>query len=281
MIRAGAPGVRSAAPGRGSGRLTDRVALVTGGASGIGRACALRFAEEGATVVVADLADAAETLEQVRDAGGEGACHRVDTTDADQCEALVSAIGAQYGRLDAVVAAAGIATAAGRSNVQARAATPGAGEVVQMTQADFRRVLDVNLLGVLNTARPAAAQMLRQGTGGSIVVVASTAARIPLAGAAPYCMSKACVWMLTQVLALELARTGIRVNAVGPGYTATPLIAGIESDETALGLAMAITPMHRLGRPEEVADACLFLAGDESTFVTGQMLHPAGGQFTH
>lgn len=143
----------------------------------------------------------------------------------------------------------------------------------------FRRVLDINVTGVMLTGQAAARQMLKQGTGGSIINIASSAAKIPLAGASPYCVSKAGVHMLTKVMALELAKTGIRVNAVGPGYTTTPMW-DVPEDSPAHAQAMSITPMGRNGTPEEQAAACFFLATDESSFMTGQMLHPAGGQFT-
>jgi NAD(P)-dependent dehydrogenase (short-subunit alcohol dehydrogenase family) len=262
------------------GRLAGKVAVITGGASGIGQACAVRFAREGAAIVIADFADARRTVALVEEIGGTAHSVSTDTTNAEQCEAMIDQATEIFGQVDIIVASAGIATAAGRSNVQARAASSGASDVVRLAAADFRRVIEVNVTGVMQTARAGARQMLRQGSGGAIVLVASTAGRIPLAGAAPYCVSKAGVWMLTKVMALELVQTGIRVNAVGPGYTATPLIAGIEDDPHALGMALAITPMKRLGLPEEVADACLYLASDESSFVTGQILHPAGGQFT-
>ncbi|CAN5490238.1 3-oxoacyl-ACP reductase FabG [soil metagenome] len=262
------------------GRLAGKVAVVTRGASGIGQACAARFAREGANIVIADVADAHPTIALVEDIGGRAHAVRTDTTDEEQCEALIRQAADMFGQVDIVVASAGIATATGRSNVQASAASPDASGVIALSAADFRRVLDVNVVGVMQTARAGARQMLRQNAGGAIILIASTAGRIPLAGAAAYCTSKAGVWMLAKVMALELARSGIRVNAVGPGYTATPLVAGIEDDPIALGMAMGITPMKRLGLPEEVADGCLYLASHESSFVTGQMLHPAGGQFT-
>jgi NAD(P)-dependent dehydrogenase (short-subunit alcohol dehydrogenase family) len=164
--------------------------------------------------------------------------------------------------------------------VQTRVAARGATDVVNLATEAFTRVLEVNVTGVMQTDRALARQMLAQGDGGSIVNIASSAARIPLAGAAPYCVSKSAVWMLTKVMGLELAATGVRVNAVGPGYTATPMIAGIEDNTAAYEAAMSITPMNRLGTPAEIAASCLFLASDESTFMTGQLLLPAGGQFT-
>ncbi|KID27943.1 dehydrogenase of unknown specificity, short-chain alcohol dehydrogenase like [Prauserella sp. Am3] len=263
-----------------NGRLAGKVAVITGGASGIGQATAVRFAEEGADIVVGDLAPADDTVERVEEAGSKAVFVRTDTTREAECDALVDAAVAQFGKVDVGVAAAGIATASGPSNVQTRAAEPGATDVVNMSSDAFSRVLDVNVNGVMLTDRALARRMLAQGTGGSIVNIASSAAKIPLSGSAPYCVSKAGVWMLTKVLGLELATTGIRVNAVGPGYTATPMIAGIEDNEAAFSSAMSITPMGRLGMPEEIAASCLFLASDESSFTTGQLLLPAGGQFT-
>lgn len=263
-----------------SGRLAGKVAVVTGGASGIGRATAVRFAEEGADVVVGDLASADDTVALVESRGRKALAVRTDTTAEADCDALVDTAVTTFGRVDIGVAAAGIATAAGSSNVQARAAEPGATDVVRLATDAFTRVLDVNVIGVMQTDRALARRMLEQGGGGAIVNVASSAAKIPLSGSAPYCVSKAGVWMLTKVLGLELAASGIRVNAVGPGYTATPMIAGIEDNAPAYEAAMSITPMGRLGTPEEIAATCLFLASDEASFTTGQLVLPAGGQFT-
>jgi NAD(P)-dependent dehydrogenase (short-subunit alcohol dehydrogenase family) len=260
--------------------LTEKVAVITGGASGIGRACAARFAEAGADIVIGDVQPADETLTLVEKAGRRGLFVHTDTTDDAACDALVAAAAEEFGHVDVGVAAAGLATTAGRSNIQTRAADPTVGHVVNLATEDFRRIVDVNLVGVMITCRAMARQMLAQGTGGSIVTIASTAAKIPLVGAASYCASKAGVAMLTRVMATELAQQGVRVNAVGPGYTATPMTAGLEDNAAAFDMAMSITPMGRLGTAEEVAAACLFLASDESSYFTGQMLHPAGGQFT-
>jgi NAD(P)-dependent dehydrogenase (short-subunit alcohol dehydrogenase family) len=258
--------------------LHGRVAVITGGASGIGRATAVRFAEEGADVVVGDIAPGDETVRLVEKTGRRAHYVRTDTTSETDCDALVAAAVAEFGRVDVGVASAGIATAVSPAERNARVQTD-AGHVVNQSTDAFRRVLDVNVLGVMMTDRALARQMLAQGEGGSIINIASSAARIPLAGAAPYCVSKAGVWMLTKVMALELATTGIRVNAVGPGYTRTPMW-DVPEDSPAHRHAMSITPMGRNGTPEEQAAACLFLASAESSFMTGQMLHPAGGQFT-
>ena len=260
--------------------LQDKVVVITGGASGIGQATAVRFAQEGADVVVADLQSCDETVRMVRATGRRALALHTDTTKETDVDAMVAAAVEEFGGVDIGVAAAGIATAAGRSNVVTRATETDAGHLVGLATEAFQRVLDVNVLGVMLTDRALARQMLAQGRGGAIVNIASTAAKIPLAGAAPYCVSKAGVWMLTKVLALELAQTGVRVNAVGPGYTTTPMVDGIEENQQAFEAAMSITPMRRMGTAAEIASACLFLASDESSFFTGQILHPAGGQFT-
>jgi NAD(P)-dependent dehydrogenase (short-subunit alcohol dehydrogenase family) len=258
--------------------LQGRVAVITGGASGIGRATAVRFAEEGADVVIGDLAPGDEAVALVEKAGRRAHYVRTDTTSEADCDALVAAAVAEFGRVDVGVASAGISSATSNAERRARLESD-AGHVVNVDTDAFRRVLDVNVLGVMMTDRALARQMLAQGEGGSIINIASTAGKIPLAGASPYCVSKAGVWMLTKVMALELATTGIRVNAVGPGYTTTPMW-DVPEDSPQHRHAMSITPMGRNGTPAEQAAACLFLATAESSFMTGQILHPAGGQFT-
>lgn len=260
--------------------LVGKVAVITGGASGIGQACAERFAREGADVVIGDIKPADKTIAMVKQVGRKAVYVCTDTAREADCDNLITAAVATFGRVDVGIAAAGVATPVGLSNIQARAADPTAGYVVGLKTDDFRLIINVNLVGVMMTCRALARQMLHQGGGGSIVAIASTAAKIPLVGGASYCVSKAGVAMLTRVMATELAPQNIRVNAVGPGYTATPMTAGLEDDAAARALAMSITPMGRLGTPHEVASACLFLASDESSYFTGQMLHPAGGQFT-
>jgi NAD(P)-dependent dehydrogenase (short-subunit alcohol dehydrogenase family) len=258
--------------------LQDRVAVITGGASGIGQATAVRFAEEGADVVIGDIAPGDETVRLVEKAGRRALYVRTDTTVEADCDALVDAAVARFGKVDVGVASAGVASAVTDADRRARVESD-AGHVVTMDTDAFRRVMDINVLGVMMTDRALARQMLSQGTGGSIINIASSAAKIPIAGASPYCVSKAGVWMLTKVMGLELAKTGVRVNAVGPGFTSTPMWA-VDEDSPSHKWAMSITPMNRNGVPAEQAAAILFLASDDSSFFTGQMLHPAGGQFT-
>jgi NAD(P)-dependent dehydrogenase (short-subunit alcohol dehydrogenase family) len=261
------------------GTLDGKIAFVTGGASGIGQAAALRFAQEGAHVVLAHRSPPRVTAGQIKELGRDVLEVECDVTDESSCLAAVEAAVDRFGRIDVAVAAAGVATADGPSNVAARETEgPEAGFVVNLDVDSFKRVLDVNLVGTLLTCRALGRQMAKQGEG-SIVTLASAAGHFPIAGSSPYCVSKAGVIMLTKVLARELVGAGVRVNAVAAGYTSTPMTEGLEENERAMSMVRSIIPMGRLGRPEEIAAACLFLASDDSSFMTGDVIHPAGGQF--
>lgn len=245
-------------------RMKDKIALVTGAAGGIGQACALRLAEEGADLVLADLAPCDETARLIAATGRLAIAVKVDVTSDAECEAMVAQAVQAFGRVDAGVFSAGI-----RYDPIA---------IVDLETPVFERMLDINLTGVLRGARALARVMKAQGHG-AIVNIASTAGQIPIAGSGPYCVAKAGVIMLTRVMALELAASGVRVNAVGPGFTATAMW-DVAEDSEAHRWAMSMTPMGRTGTPREQADACLYLASDESSYVTGQVLFSAGGQFT-
>ena len=266
-----------------AGRLEGRAAVITGGASGIGRACALRFAREGCDVLVADLDEARgnETAAAVRALGRKSSFMRVDTTSEAENEAMADRAIAEFGRIDAAVAAAGISNALYVSGA-APMAVPATFErptVLTKPVEYWEKVLNVNLTGVMLTDRAVARRMIAAGRPGSIVNIASVAAKVPLAHAAEYSVSKAGVWMLTKVLALEIARTGIRVNAIGPGYTDTPMTAYAHNDEERMRDMLAVTPMGRLGEPDEIANMALFLASDEASYVTGEILFVDGGMF--
>ncbi|MBI2766676.1 MAG: glucose 1-dehydrogenase [Chloroflexi bacterium] len=267
-----------------AGRLEDRVAVVTGGASGIGRATAIRFAEEGADLVVADLSAerGAETVAAVKALGRKAAFVRTDTSQNADCEALADAAAGTFGRIDVLVAAAGISHALYVSGAPTESVqgTRDAAMLINKPVEYWEKVLNVNLTGVMLTDRAIARKMIEGGKGGSIINIASGAAKIPIQGAADYCVSKAGVWMLTKVLALELAAHRIRVNAIGPGFIETPMTASMRSDEDRLRALIASTPIGRLGVPEDIANSALFLASDESSFYTGEILFPDGGLFT-
>lgn len=262
-------------------RLAGRVAVITGGASGIGAACARLFAAEGADIVVADLdaSRAQGVLDAVRGAGRRALFVRTDTSSEEDNLAMADAAVREFGKIDCLVAAAGIASA---DYVSGQLPEPGEGAtgrpVLTQNLADWERVLAVNLTGVMLTNRAVAARMIDAG-GGAIVNIASSAAAIPLRGGADYCVSKAGVAMLTKVLALELVGQNVRVNAIGPGFIETPMTAVMRVDPAGEAAMKRMTPMRRLGQPEEIATTALFLASADSSYLTGQVLFPNGGMF--
>ena len=259
-----------------AGRLEGKVAVITGGASGIGRATAELYADEGANIVIADLQDGAGSVAAVRERGREATFVSTDTSDEAACEAMAEAAVEAFGAIDILVAAAGIGHAGATPDV---AADPSSVLLVNQPVSSWQRVLDVNLNGVMLSDRAVARRMIEAGNGGAIINIASIMAKVPQVGVGPYCVSKAGVWMVTKVLAMELAPYDIRVNAIGPGFIDTPMTAGLKVSETG-NWAMAITPMRRMGVPDEVATTALFLASDDASFYTGALLHPHGGVFT-
>ena len=258
-----------------AGRLADKAALITGGGSGIGRACAVRFAVEGANVCVADLdlAGATDTAARVQALGRKALAVQIDTTDEAANDAMARRCVETLGGIDVLVAAAGIA-----SPRQPAAGADQPLTILSIPTERFRAVVDVNLYGVLFSNRAVARWMVEHRRRGSIVNLGSIMSKMPSPGAA-YGVSKAGVWMLTKALAQELAPHGIRVNAIGPGFIETPMTAPLRADEKRSRWAMAMTPMGRYGTPEEVANTALFLASDEASFFTGEILHPSGGVF--
>lgn len=274
-----APGVSG--PG---GRLAGRVALVTGGSSGIGRACAERYAEEGAHIVLADrdVARGNEAAAALRARTNARVLFvPVDVADESSVEAMVATVWQELGAIDTVLAAAGISSATYVSGAPSgQSGDPAARQLINLPVADWHRVLDVNLTGVMLTDRAVARRMVASGRPGTIVNIASSAARIALPGSADYCVSKAGVVMLTQVLAAELLPHNIRVNAIGPGFIETPMTQSMQDDPDGRARMLAMTPMGRLGTPREMANAALYLACDESSYTTGHTLYPNGGMFT-
>ena len=257
-----------------AGRLADKIAVITGGGSGIGRACALRFAAEGAKVCVADLdlAAAKETARRVAAGGAASLAVRVDTTDEAANDAMVAACVEAFGGVDILVAAAGV----GSPRPEAESAKPYT--MLTMPTERFRAVVDVNLYGVLFSNRAVARWMVANQRGGSLVNLGSIMSKMPSTGGA-YSVSKAGVWMATKCLAQEMARHGIRVNAIGPGFIETPMTAPLRADAERSRWAMGLTPVGRYGTVEEVASTALFLASDDAAFFTGEILHPSGGVF--
>ena len=243
----------------------QRVALITGAASGIGRAAALAFAATGVRVVVADIdaAGGGETVELVQAAGGTGRFFPVDVTDAEAVQALIEdAVGA-FGRVDYAINNAGIEGAWART--------------AEYPPEMWQRVLDINLTGVWHCMRAEIPQMLAQG-GGVIVNVASVAGLIALPRGSAYAAAKHAVIGLTKSAAVEYARQHIRINAVCPGFTSTPMVERLTATVPALaGRLEAGAPLGRLSTPEEIAAAMLFLCSDGAASMAGHALVLDGG----
>jgi len=247
-------------------RLEGKVAVVTGAGRGIGAAIAKRFAVEGAKVVVADFDPMAgdTSAGAAKEAGGEARFIACDVTDRVQVAALMDRTIEAYGGLDVVVANAGIIHNH---------------PFLELDDATFDRVIAVNLKGVFLTGQEAARRMVERGTPGRIVNTASVNSVIAPTGLAAYNASKGGVAQLTKTMAMELADHGIRVNAIGPGSIATDMLrAAILTDNAASRRVEMRTPMRRMGEPDEIAGVAVFLASDDSAYVTGQVIYADGGR---
>lgn len=265
------------------GLLTDKVAVITGGISGLGRASALRYAAEGARVVVADInAERGANAAAEMSAGGAAIEFiQVDVTSETSQQALFDDVVSRYGQVDTVLAAAGVSSSGYISGeVSEVEAEPEERMFHNRTLEDWEKVMAVNVTGVMLTNQMAIKHMLAKGNAGSIVNIASIAGRRPLPGASDYCVSKAAVIMLTQTVATEYSTSNIRVNAIGPGFIETPMTANIRQSPEWMDTVMQMTPMQRMGQANEIASTALFLASDESSYFTGQTLFPNGGMFT-
>lgn len=249
------------------GRLDGKVAVVTGGAKGIGSASALALAAEGAKVAVGDLDESGgqETAARIAEAGGDGFFRHTDVGVTGDVEALVGAAVERYGRLDVLFNNVGVAIS---------------GTVTEMTEEDWNRVINVNLTSVWRGMRFAIPAMLASG-GGSIVNTSSVQSAVGFNGWAGYAASKGGINALTQQAAIDYAGQGIRINAILPGTILTPMNEGIlrEADDPDAIIRgwEAMHPIGRLGKPEEVAAVVVFLASDEASFITGECLRVDGG----
>ena len=245
--------------------LKDKVALVTGAASGIGRAVALAYAREGAKVVVSDVqvAGGEETVALIRVAGGEAVFAAADVADPASGAALVQRAVQAFGRLDIACNNAGIG-----------------GELAPTADypdAAWQQVIAVNLSGVFYGMKAQITQMLAQGSGGAIVNIASILGQVGFANAPAYTAAKHGVVGLTKVAAMEYGSRGVRINAVGPAFIHTPMIAGLEADPAGAQALRELHPIGRLGEPAEVAELVLWLSSPAASFVTAAYYPVDGG----
>jgi len=246
-------------------RLDGKIALVTGGSSGIGRAAALAFAREGAKVVIADvlIEGSEETVQIIEKSGGQAIFFKTDVSKSDEVEALIKKTAETCGRLDCAFNNAGVGGG--------RAAT------AKCTEEEWDRVIEINLKGVWLCMKYEIQQMLKQG-GGAIVNTASVAGLVGFQGTPAYVASKHGVVGLTKAAALEYANSGIRINAVCPGVIRTPMIDRIVAARPQMEeVYTAMHPVGRLGEPEEIAEAVVWLCSDAASFVTGHAMVVDGG----
>lgn len=247
-----------------AGRLEGKVAIVTGGGSGIGRAVAMRFAHEGAAVLVADVSEpnVRAVAAEIQKGGARALGLKVDVTDPGQVEGMVAAARSAFGRVNVLATCAGVLEF---------------GTVADTSLEKWNRVIGVNLTGTFLCARAAIPAMIEAGGGAIVTISSSTGAHDAAPGTAAYVASKGGVAMLTKCIALDHAKDRIRANAIAPGPTATPMLQSVmtPSELESFGTAM---PIGRLAKPEEIAAAAVFLASDEASYVTGAVFAIDGGQ---
>ena len=242
----------------------EKVAIVTGGASGIGQAIATELAENGATVAIADFLEdvGQETARGLEARGFKAKAFPVDVSDAAQVQLLFKNVVETYGGVDILVNNAGIGQ---------RSA------ILEMAVDEWERILAVNLKGAFLCAQSAAKEMVKQGRGGRIISIVSTAAENARVNAAAYCASKAGLLQFTRVLAQELGPYGITANAVGPGLTLTGSTLREPPSEAYLGAFLKEVPLARPGHPRDIAQAVAFLASPRAEYITGQVIYADGG----
>ncbi len=239
-----------------------KIALVTGGAWGIGRACAEALADDGAQVVLADIDEEGAT--STADEIGRGAVgYGVDMSDPEAVTELFDRVEAEIGDVSVLVNNAGIAIPQ---------------EFLSVSLEDFQKVIDVNLTAVFLATQRAARTMVEKGIEGAIVNMSSVNAQLAIPSIVSYCASKGGVMQITKVAALSLAPHNIRVNAVGPGSIDTAMVATVNANPEAMATVMSRTPLKRLGTAREIGDVVAFLASDKASYITGETIYVDGGR---
>ncbi len=240
-------------------RLKNKVAIVTGAASGIGKRTAERFLEEGARVVFSDIK---EELSFIKEKGEEAKYVQCDVSKSSEVDALVEKTLEYFGKVDVIVNNAGLG---------------GLGGVLEVTDQDWDKVIAVNLSGTMYGMRAAARTMQDKGIQGSIINISSILGKVGFNGAIAYCASKGGVVQLTHAGALDLANSKIRVNAIAPGFIKTNMTEGVLENEAFNSLVVSSTPLGHVGDVDDIANAAVYLAADESKYVTGSVIYVDGG----
>ena len=246
-------------------RLKNKIAIVTGAAQGIGLACAQAFANEGAKVVISDINDDQGNTAAAAVVDGGGVCvyKHCDVGDKGQVEGLIQATVEEFGGLDIMLS---------------NAAVLHTGHFLDISEEELDATLRVNLKGFFLTGQAAARHMAESGKGGVVINMSSINAVTAIPAASPYVVCKGGVNQLTKVMALSLADKNIRVNAIGPGTILTDMAKKVMADDAARKMILSRTPMGRCGEPEEMASVAVFLASDESSYITGQTIYADGGR---
>ncbi len=238
------------------------IALITGGAQGIGFACAEAIAEDGARIVLADVNEDGVNAAAAK-LGEDTAAYACDMGEPDQIESLFGKIESDIGNVSVLVNNAGIALPA---------------DFLEVSHADFQKVLNVNLTGSFLATQRAAKSMIATGIEGAIVNMSSVNAQVAIPSIAAYCASKGGIMQLTKAAALALAPHNIRVNAVGPGSIDTDMMAAVNANPEAMAMVMSRTPLKRIGSPREIGDVVAFLASSKASYVTGETIYVDGGR---
>lgn len=243
-------------------RLKNKTAIVTGAARGIGLACAKRFIAEGANVLIADIDDK-QGVAAAHALGAAAHYFHCDVGDAQSVAATIAEAEATFGGIDILVNNAGIVHGA---------------DFLELTEADFDRVLRVNLKGAFLVAQGVAKHLVARKKQGAIVNIASINSVVAIPNQTPYSVSKGGLLQLTRVMAMALAPHGIRVNAIGPGSIMTDMLGSVATDREAKRRILSRTPLGRIGEPDEIASVAAFLASSDASYVTGEIIYVDGGR---